>query len=661
DTGTYRHRFTVPADWQGRSVRIVFEAAMTDTTVKVNGKPAGPIHQGGFNRFSHDITKLVKVGEENDLEVTVSEASANAATELAERHGDYWVFGGIYRPVWLEAAPAESIAHVAIDAKATGELAAQVTLRAPRTVTRVVGQVRTKEGAEVGEPFTTAVPAGGAGLVRVAGRIKQPRLWSAESPTLYWLDLTLFAGDMAVHEMRERFGFRTFEVREGQGLYLNGQRVMMKGVNRHSFRPETGRAVSRAQAYEDVRAIRALNMNAIRVAHYAPETAFLEAADELGLYVINELSGWQKGHDTENGRKLLRSLVERDVNHPSILIWTNGNEGGWNRELDRDFALYDPQGRPVLHPWEQFGGIDTKHYPRYPDLLKRLAGPMLVMPTEFLHGLFDGGHGSGLDDYWRAMKASPRGAGGFLWNLADEGVARTDQGGRIDLFGTYAPDGIVGPHGEKEASWHTVKAIWSPVQVEAPQFGKGFDGRLKLSNDYDFTSLAEVRLRWEWLRFAGPQQQDDTVLSSGELDGPKVAPHAGGELKLPLPAGWQQADALRLTASKGGDQLGTWVWALPERPQRPGARVGTPNVVKDGASLKLVAGAVTASLDAATGLLTELARDGRVQALSNGPRLVVARPTAAGRSTAPAPGHRVPARSAGRWPHQGWRSPRQPP
>ena len=118
DTGVYRHRFRVPADWQGRTVRIVFDAAMTDTTVKVNGQLAGPVHQGGFNRFSHDVTRLVKVGEDNELEVQVSEASANRATDVAERHGDYWVFGGIYRPVWLEAAPAESIAQVAIDAKA---------------------------------------------------------------------------------------------------------------------------------------------------------------------------------------------------------------------------------------------------------------------------------------------------------------------------------------------------------------------------------------------------------------------------------------------------------------------------------------------------------------------------------------------------------------
>ncbi|KQW42484.1 MULTISPECIES: glycoside hydrolase family 2 protein [unclassified Roseateles] len=629
DSAVYKRRFSVPADWTGRTVRVVFDAVMTDTLVKVNGNVVGPMHQGGFNRFSHDVTRWITPGEDHEIEVQVSEASADMATDIAERHGDYWVFGGIYRPVWLEASPSQSIAHMAINAQASGALTADVTLRAPRTVTRVVGQVTTRQGENVGQPFTVAIPAGGAGRVRLHGKVEQPRLWTAETPNLYQLQLTLYEGDKAVHQASERFGFRTFEVREGQGLYLNGQRVMLKGINRHSFRPETGRAVSRAQAYDDARLIKSMNMNAMRVAHYAPEKAFLEAADELGLYVINELSGWQKAHGTEVGRKLVRALVERDVNHPSILIWANGNEGGWNRELDADFALYDPQARPLIHPWEPFGGIDTKHYPRYPDLLRRLAGDMLVLPTEFLHGLFDGGHGAGLDDYWRAMKASPRGAGGFLWNLADEGIARTDQGGRLDLFGSYAPDGIVGSRHDKEPSFDTVKEIWSPVQIELPTLNSQFDGVLRVSNEYDFTSLSALRFRWEWVRWPAPQDRklDPHVLSSGELAGPAVLPHGTGALKLPLPAAWRDADALRLVATNNAEHLGTWVWPLPDRPIGLATRkLGAPTAAREGDSIRLAAGAVAARFDARTGLLLEVERDGKTQPLSNGPRLVVARP-----------------------------------
>jgi len=630
DRGVYRHRFTAPAAWQGRHIRIVFDAVMTDTTVRLNGQQVGPIHQGGFNRFSHDITRWIKLGGElNELEVDVSEASANTATDVAERHGDYWAFGGIHRPVWLEASPAEAIAQVAIAAEASGALRAEVALRGSKTVTRVVGQVSALDGKAVGAPFAVDVPAGGAGRVTLQGRVDKPALWSAETPHLYWLDLTLYAGPQAVHRVRERFGFRTLELRQGDGLYVNGRRVMLKGVNRHSFRPETGRALSRAQAYEDARLIKSMNMNAMRVAHYAPDKAFLEAADELGLYVINELSGWQKPHDTENGRKLLRELVERDVNHPSILFWANGNEGGWNTELDGDFALLDPQRRPVLHPWAPFGGIDTKHYPRYPDLLKRLAGPQLVMPTEFLHGLFDGGGGAGLDDYWRAMKASRNGAGGFLWNLADEGVVRTDQGGRIDVYAGYAPDGLVGPHHEKEPSYFSVRDIWSPVQVDAPRLDARFDGRLRVHNQYDFSPLSTLSFRWEWLRFAAPDAAgtDPTVLAQGRLAGPAVAAQASGELKLPLPPAWRQADALRLTAIKGDETVLSWVWPTPARPASPTTRrEGEPTVRRTDGAVELTAANVCARFDAATGLLLSLSRAGQPLPLIHGPRLVLARP-----------------------------------
>ncbi|MGF7147234.1 hypothetical protein FHS96_000843 [Sphingomonas zeicaulis] len=629
DRAVYSRGFTVPAAWKGRTIRIVFDGVMTDALVKVNGAVAGPVHQGGFNRFSHDITALVKPGEQNRLEVEVSEASAARDTDVAERHGDYWVFGGIYRPVWIEAAPAQAIAHVAIDAQASGALSADVALAAPRTVTRVVGQVLGADGKPVGRPFETIIPAGGAGAVRLQGQVDHPALWTAETPRLYTLDVTLFEGETAVHHVTRRFGFRTFEVRDGEGLFLNGQRILLKGVNRHSFRPETGRAISRADAYADVRSLRALNMNAVRMSHYSPEESFLDAADELGLYVIDELSGWQHAHGTEVGRKLIRELVERDVNHPSIVLWTNGNEGGWNRELDGDFALYDPQRRRVLHPWEAFGGIDTKHYPRYPDLQRRLAGPMLVMPTEFLHGLFDGGGGAGLDDYWGAITTSPRGAGGFLWNYADEGIARTDQGGRIDTYAAYAPDGIVGPHLEKEPSWYTVKEVWSPVQIAAPRLDAGFDGRLAVRNDHDFTALDQLSFRYEWVDFAGPSARGTVarVIAAADLKGPAVAPHAAGTLSVPPLAAGKRADALRLTARRGAETLWTWVWPTADKPAAaPAPSRGEPRIVKDGAALRLQVGAVSASFDPANGLLTGLGNGSRQHSFAAGPHLVIARP-----------------------------------
>lgn len=630
DRARYHRSFTVPAAWKGKRLRLVFDGVATDTAVTINGVAAGPVHQGGFYRFAYDVTDLVKFGARNDLDVAVSEASAAKDTDKAERDGDYWALSGIFRPVWIEALPREAIAQVAVDARASGDIAAVVGFDARLTADRLVGQVRDRQGRAVGRAFESAVPAGGTGSVRLAGHLADPALWTAETPHLYDLDVTLFRGDEPLHRVRTRFGFRTIEVVDGKGLFVNGRRVLLKGANRHSFRPDTGRSLSRAESYDDVRTLRAMNMNAVRMSHYPPEEAFLEAADELGLYVLDELSGWQHAHDTTVGRRLVRELVDRDVNHPSIVFWDNGNEGGFNFDLDADFARYDPQARRVLHPWSLFDGINTKHYPTYRQLTDILAGPDLVMPTEFLHGLFDGGHGAGLSDYWTAIAGSPRGAGGFLWSFADEGIARTDRGGRIDVKGTMAPDGIVGPWHEPEASVATIKAVWSPVQIATPTLDAGFDGNVRVTNRYDFTDLASLRFDWEWLRFAQPgaATTDPTVLRRGRIEGVALAPHASGVLRLPR-LGAASPDAVRLVARRGDEVVDSWVWPVVRRLAEtpPVASLGAPRVSRRGDFVELGAGAVTARFDATTGLWHGFAGAGPASGIG-GPTLVFDRPPA---------------------------------
>lgn len=642
--GLYSLRFTVPPDWRGRRVRLVFDGVMTDATVTVNGKSAGPVHQGAFYRFSYDITSLLKRGNEGDnlLEVDVAKVSADPMTETAERGGDYWIFGGIFRPVWLEALPPTAIDHVAIDARADGAFTADISLsRLPggrndsiTTVTESVSaEVVDAKGQRLGEPITATLPMGGAGKIRLAGNFPSPRTWSAETPVLYTLRVTLLHGTEALHSYDQRFGFRTFEVRDGQGLFVNGQRVYMKGVDRHSFRPETGRALNREDCFEDVRVIRSMNMNAVRMSHYPPDEAFLEACDELGLYVLDELSGWQHTHSTPVGRLLIREMVERDVNHPAIVFWDNGNEGGFNRDFDGEFALYDPQQRRVLHPWDTFSGVDTKHYANYDDFVRRLHGPNVVMPTEILHAIYDGGAGAGLEDYWREVIASPVGGGLFIWDFADEGVVRTDQRGRIDVFSTFAPDGIIGPHFEKEGSYYAVRDIWCPVQIDAPLLDEKFGGSVTVHNRFDVLSLASCHFTWKLLRedFSGP-----TVITQGMATAPDLAPHADGQLALGLPSSWTEADEIALTATDArGDELWTWTWPTPALAHRTAARltsqaaVAAPKIETPAGEIVLRAGETAAHFDATTGLLRSVSRGTKEFALKDGPRLAFARPPSA--------------------------------
>lgn len=637
EQGQYRVKFAVPPAWKGRAIRLVFEGVMTEATVRVNGVQAGAPHVGGFYRFSYDITAAVKHGDsaDNVLEVDVSKKAADPLTDKAERRGDYWVFGGIFRPVWLEAAPAQSIAHAAIDARADGSLAALVTLAGPAAGTTVEAQVLDAAGKPVGRPVSSAVgePAAAGTPLKVNLAVARPRLWSAETPHLYTLRLTLRQGGKALHTTTERFGFRTFEVRKGDGLYLNGRKIVIKGVNRHSFRPATGRALDPEDNYADARLIKSMNMNTARMSHYPPDPAFLRAADELGLYVIDELSGWQAAHGTEIGRKLVAEMVPRDVNHPSILFWANGNEGGFNFDLDGEYHKYDPQKRPVIHPWAIFGDIDTKHYPNWQLLNERLRGPNLFLPTEFLHALYDGGGAASLDDYWNAMMASPVGVGGVIWALNDEGVVRTDQGNRVDPYGTYGPDGIVGPAHEREGSYYAVRHIWSPVRLTSAVLDGRFDGRLEVDNRYDFHNLDQVRFAWRLVSYPGPSAAatDPRVLAKGEVAGPRVAAHRRGVLDLRLPANWRShaADALEVTATgPDGGQLWTWSYPVPDlgaRATRTGEALGAPRVEQGDGGPRLVAGKVSADFDAG-GQLRALRNGERVSVLANGPRLAFARP-----------------------------------
>ena len=170
---------------------------------------------------------------------------------------------------------------------------------------------------------------------------------------------------------------------------MNGTKIKMKGINRHSFWPEGGRSTSKRISVMDVNLIKDMNMNAVRF-HYPPDDHFLQVADSLGLFVLDELSGWQNPYDTETGEKLIQEMVDRDVNHPSIIIWDHGNEGGWNYELDDDFGKHDPQNRIVIHPWSDFDDWDTHHYPTFLTGVHRFGkgfGFKLYWSPNLFHGI----------------------------------------------------------------------------------------------------------------------------------------------------------------------------------------------------------------------------------------------------------------------------------
>lgn len=609
--GDYRYRFDVPSDWRGQRIFIVFEGVMTDASVKINGVAAGPVHQGAFYQFKYDITKSLKFGQQNLLEVSVSDKSTDVSVNNAERNADYWVFGGIFRPVWLQIEPVQFVDHVAIDARADGVFAMDYYLGGEGKANTIEVTIQDAQGKIAGKPVSTPVATG-----HISTKIVSPDLWTAETPALYTAVVQLKRDKKVVHEMKQRFGFRTIEIRPGEGLFVNGQHVMLKGVCHHDAWPTLGRSTSDRISALDVGLIQDMNMNAIRMSHYPPAAELLELCDEKGFYALDELAGWQHKYDTEIGRQHVKEMIARDVNHPSIIIWDNGNEGGWNTNLDADYAKFDPQHRAVNHPWAKFGDIDDKHYPDYKSLERGLAASPIYMPTEFLHGLYDGGHGAGLDDYWKAMRSSKVSAGGFLWVFADEGVQRGDSNNIVDVKGNWAPDGVVGPFREKEGSYYTIKQIWSPVQL-SDVLPADFNGTLPVENQYDFANLSQCKFSWQLRKFG--RSTGFVTIAEGATVSPDIAPGKSGGLKLNLPADWKNADALAVTArNSNGQEL--WTWVYPLLPQDKFTPTGSSVAgTTAGDELQLKADGTEARISVATGQLLGVKVGGKVFPLTSFP------------------------------------------
>jgi hypothetical protein len=674
EQGLYKYKFNTQPAWQGKKVFLVFEGSMTDTKVTINGKQAGAVHQGSFYRFKYDITDLLNAKDakgnntnksarrndtnnassangENLLEVTVSKTSANTSVNNAERgNSDFWLFGGIYRPVYLEIVPQTFIDRIAIDARADGSFQMDVYPQNMKDGDIAEAQVKKLNGENVGKPFS--VKAGAAAeKITLTNQFSNPLLWNSEFPNLYQVVLSIKTGKEIIHQVRQRFGFRTVELRKGDGFYVNGVKILFKGSDRHSFWPETGRTLSHGVDLLDVTLMKEMNMNAVRMSHYPPDPDFLNVCDSLGLYVLDELTGWQAAYDTIVGHKLVKEMVVRDVNHPAIVIWDNGNEGGWNRGLDGDYSLYDPQQRIVIHPTERFNGTNTRHYPNYQYVVNSVAEEKDVFfPTEFMHGLYDGGAGAGLDDYWNLMCQHPHGAGGFIWAFLDEAVVRTDKDGVYDTDGNHAPDGVVGPHREKEASFYTIKEIWSPVHIDTlipdehakeedlkeqalKDKGENFKNKpliLKVENRYFFTNLSQCTFNWHLASFPSPAGKSiqPIVTAAGKADPIDVVPGRSGTLALHIPANWAKSDALYVSAY-GPDkkELFTWSWVI----KTPGAinrkdsknmqLVQTPGAEEDSSTLTVRCDGLRYRFDKMTGCLEKVIKSNTEVSLSGGPIL----------------------------------------
>ncbi|MFH1739513.1 MAG: glycoside hydrolase family 2 TIM barrel-domain containing protein, partial [bacterium] len=581
--GLYRCQFVVPQDWKDGVVFIRFEGVSFGSTVWINGREVGS-NWSGFTPFEFQVAPILEYGGSNTLAVRIIKSP-----EICELDRfDTWSLSGIYRSATLIRKPLTFINDLSVWAdydaqKGTGRLRLQMAVDSfPPLHTRmetVVGDIRltdqdgtlllqdTKNLEITGDK----IPSPYLELDRTIQNVKP---WSAESPVLATLTVSLLSGQDVMEQVTRRVGFRSVTIRDGV-LLLNGVPITLKGVCRDELHPEVGAAFTDDLWRTEIRLMKAANINAVRTAYHPPHSRFIELCDEMGLYVIEEVpfdSGEHLLWDTRYLPYFLlraRATVTRDRSYPSILIWSIGNENpytGMCRELIGLVKALDPS-RPVLCPQREENGLPSEvgilapHFPtpeRLAELSKNLEGRLVrpIIATAHTHALGDAF--GGLADLWNVIHQNDRCAGGMIWLWADRGIQRyvdgqnvedihadpliqsvtpselkadswIDENIVIDTHGEKGTDGIVSSNREPQPDYFETKAVYAPVLVVEPVV-EAQPGRKKVSltleNRYDFTDLSRVDVTW--FLFDGRKQ-----LRSGILP-VKCKPHEQGLIALPV-------------------------------------------------------------------------------------------------------------------------------
>ncbi|HAP76830.1 MAG TPA: beta-galatosidase, partial [Acidimicrobiaceae bacterium] len=523
-TGVYRRSFTLGRGWRSQRVVLHIGGAESVHAVYLNDRFVG---YGTDSRLpsEYDITDHVVSGA-NHLAVVVLRYSAQSYVE----DQDQWWMAGLHRSVWVEARPQVHIADVvcAADlqvADGTGTLA--VTTRVGFATPPVPGfSVRARlldpKGRRLGDASTLPVPHQFEQPYVFTGHITRHEFtvpdvapWSAETPTRYRVDVELLDADGDVVEATHQMvGFRHVEVRDRQ-LLVNGQPVWVFGVNRHDHHPVRGKAVTVDDMRADLLTMRQHNITAVRTSHYPNDSAFYDLCDELGMYVVDEANIESHAYNTSlcndprwRSTWLARGsrMVERDRNHPSIILWSLGNESGYGRNHDALAGWIrsaDPS-RPlhyegaVFHDGWVDGGLSATDIvcPMYAtiDAIRRYGeegeGTRPLILCEYSHAM--GNSNGSLADYWHTITTTPGLQGGFVWEWKDHGIRQVladgterlaygGQFGDTPHDGNFVADGLVASDGTPHPAMHEVAWVYRPVTV-APTGGRRTPSGLRISN-----------------------------------------------------------------------------------------------------------------------------------------------------------------------------------
>lgn len=574
-TGLYRTTFAVPEEWTGRRIVLHVGGAESVLYVWVNGHPLG---MGKDSRLPNefDVTSFVSTDTPNTLAAIVVKWSDASFIE----DQDQWWMGGIHRDVFIYSTPQTHIADVfAVGTPDEGFQGATLSVKAkigfpgqPEPAWEFAVQLRDPAGSEVFKnplvkPITAAPnrPWGERLEVTLTAEIAKVKLWSAETPDLYTVIVSLRRSETGefVDSTAVRIGFRKIEVRDRQ-LLVNGQPVLLNGVNRHDHSDTAGKALTQEDLRRDAVIMKRFNVNAVRCSHYPNDPYWLDLCDEMGFYVIDEANLEahayydQFGNDRRyTGAFLERAvrMVERDKNHASIILWSLGNEtgygpnhdamAGWVRGYDPSRPLHFEPGtwtRATAKLYDAGYNVTDIVCPMYPEIEKIIEWasdrhhpdqkrPLIL--CEYSHAM---GNSNGcLGEYYDAFENYKGLQGGFIWEWIDHGIKQTDEKGREYWayggdFGdspndlNFCCDGLVWPDRKPHPGLYEFKKLAQPVSVKLANATKG---TFTVTNKQYFRTLA-------WLAGEWSVAVSGQIIQTGRLPKLKIAPQASEKIELPL-------------------------------------------------------------------------------------------------------------------------------
>lgn len=558
-TGAYRRDFIIPEGWTGRPVFLHFAGVDSAFHVWVNGEEVG-YSQGSRLPAEFDITPYVRVGC-NTLAVRVYQWSDGSYLE----DQDQWWLSGIFRDVYLYSTPEVHVFDFAVQTELDDQYRDAV-LKVRAVVHNYTDQTRAGHQVEIRllddalQPVTTtpvaaelSVSANDSVTVHLKTAVTNPRKWSAESPYLYTLLITLKDDQGRVLEVETcKVGFRSVEIKGGH-LLVNGVPIMIKGVNRHEDHPDLGRAVSWEAMVQDILVMKRHNINAVRTSHYPNDPRWYDLCDIYGLYVMDEADLECHGYGATGSNRLsddpeweaayvdrMMRMVERDKNHPSVIIWSLGNESGFgpNPRAMADWTRKADPTRPIHYDRDVNAEVVDFYSAMYKpveaciEMAKEEGYAKPVILCEYAHAMGNGP--GGLKEYWEAFYEYPRLQGGFVWEFADHGLRQMTEDGQ-EWFayggdfgdkpndGNFVIDGLVFPDRQPSPGMIEYKKVLEPVKVDPVDLATG---EVEITNRYDFLCLSHLHAAWH-------VEVDGTVVESGSLDLPHIG--AGEAQKVTVP------------------------------------------------------------------------------------------------------------------------------